>query len=122
MPALRGVYLTHPQTEEVGLWLELSTSPVGTLTGMARTAWPSTAGKTLANYQAELNIVYRDLCSLPGLPSTLIFGVQPPEGYYVSGTQLIPMIVWVVITLSSLTPVTISNVEVKEGAARQVKV
>lgn len=125
MPACRGVYLVHPTTSEIGLWLELSTNPPGVLTGMARTAWPSTSGKTLANYQAELNLVYRDLCSLPGGVSTVIFGMQPPAGYYINASdgKLYPMIVQIQITLSSLgPPVTIGTVFVHEGAIRNVRV
>ncbi len=122
MPAVRGVYTTNPVTQEDGLWIELSTNPPGTLTGLAKTAFPSTAGKTLANYQAELNLLYKGFCSLPGQPNTLLFGQQPPDGWYVSGTQLVPLVCVCTITLSSLSPVTVASVTVTEGAARRVVV
>jgi hypothetical protein len=122
VPAIRGVYTIHPQSGEVGLWLELSTSPVGTLTGFARAQWPSTAGKTLANYQAELNLLYRGLCSLPGQPMRVIVGMIPPEGFYFDGQSIVPTVCIVTITLSSLSPVTISNVTVSEGAVKVVRV
>ncbi len=122
MPAVRQVTMTHPQTAEVGLWLELSTDPVGTLTGLARTAFPSTAGFTLAQYQSLLTTAIQNLCNLPGQTNNLTFGAQPPAGWLISGNQLIPMLVKISLTLSSLTPVTISNVTVSEGAVRHTKI
>lgn len=122
MPAIRGTYLLHPVTGEVGLWLELSTSPPGTLVGQARTAWPAVGANTLAQYQSILNNLYKGFVSLPGQPNTLANGVQPPAGWYVSGTQLVPLVCQISITLSSLSPVTISNVTVTEGAIKNVRV
>lgn len=121
MPAIRGCYLTHPTTGEVGLWLELSTDPPGTLVGQARTAWPAAGANTLAQYQVILNNLYKGYCSLPGQPNTLLFGQQPPDGWYVSGNQLVPLVCQVAITLSSLSPVTISNVTVTEGAVKAIR-
>lgn len=120
IPAIRSCYLTHPTLAVPGLWLELSTSPPGTLTGLARTAFPSTAGKTLAQYTVTLNTAFRDLCSLEGIAG--MFGVLPP-GWYIGGDgKWYPKVVDVVITLSSLSPITISDVTVNEGAVRSFKV
>ncbi len=64
MPFIRGSYLNHPQTGEDGFWVELSTDPPGTLTGMAKTAWPVVDGAdTLATYAAKMNAAYRTLCN-----------------------------------------------------------
>lgn len=122
MPAVRAVYLTRPQTSAPGVWLELSTDPPGTLVGMPISEWPSTAGKTLANYQAEVNLLYRGFCSLPGQPMKVISGMIPPEGWYFDGQSIVPTVCIVTITLSSLSPITITNVLVTEGAVRQLKV
>lgn len=119
MPACRGVWLTHPISGTVGLWMELSTSASGVLTGQARTSWPSTTGKNLTQYQTELNTLYRTLCALPAVTSGPFFGVAPP-GYFIGiDGKLYPKVVDVIITLSSLVPVTISEVTVNEGAVRQ---
>jgi hypothetical protein len=122
MPAVRHIYQVDPNDGvTVGLWIELTTGPG--LIGMARTAWPSTSGKTLANYQAELNLLYQGLCNQAslGIPNTLVFGQQPPAGYAISGNKLVPEIVVVNITVASLgPPVVLGNVQISEGASKQV--
>lgn len=128
MPAIRGTYTTHPQTGDEGLWFELSTSAPGVLTGAAKSAWPSPAGKTLANYQTELQKFFQDQCNLPA-QGKLIFGQQPPAGWFVDGSNnLVPMIVEVVLTisgpasLSDISQVSLTNIEVRDGALKSYKV
>ncbi len=120
MPAIRGCYQIHPSTGEVGVWLELSTSPVGTLTGLARTAWPVVGTNTLSQYQTLLNSTFQALYNLPGQSNTLIFGQQPPPGWFINAqNQLVPMIVQIAIVVASLgPPVTLTSVTVNEGALR----
>lgn len=124
MPAVRGVYQIHPISGLSGLWLELSTNPPGTLTGLAKSAWPTTAGKTLANYQAELQLVYQNLCNGNAL-QPVIFGYIPPNGFSIVNGQLVPMIVVVTLTVQSPLPalntdVVLSDVAVSNGACRSV--
>ena len=123
MPAIRGCYLQHPITNQSGVWVELSTSSPGTLTGMAISGWPSTNGFTFNNYQALINTTYRDYCSLPGQPNHLIFGQQPPNGWYIgSDNKLYPMICSINITLNSISPIAISGVFISEGAIKSFKI
>jgi hypothetical protein len=121
MPACRGVYLTHPQSGLPGLWIELSTDPAGTLTGMLATAWPAVGAQNLATYQTLLNTTYRDLCTVSNLVIRNVFGVPPPGWYIGSDGGWYPKIVDIAITLSSITPVTISNVIINEGAIRSYR-
>ena len=129
MPAVRGIYTTNPNTGLEGLWLSLSTDPPGILVGMAKSVWPTTAGKTLVNYQAELQGIYQALCNLPGQPTALIFGQQPPAGYIFDSAnhQLIPMVVIITLTVQSPLPalntdVVLSSVVVSNGACRSMGV
>lgn len=65
MPAIRGCYLRHPQTNEEGFWLEPTGSPPGTLVGRARSAWPVIAGgETRESYRTKINAA---IALLPGL-------------------------------------------------------
>jgi hypothetical protein len=118
MPACRGVYLTNPTTGLPGLWVELSTSAPGVLTGLAVTAWPAVAhNETLASYQSRLQDTFQQLFNLPeGV--TPIFGQQPPDGYYSSGGLWYPKIVTVTLTLTDF--ITIAEVVITEGALRNV--
>lgn len=117
MPAIRGVYTTHPSTGLPGFWLELSTSPPGTLTGLAQTAFPATGTQTLAQYQAALQSALQNLYLLPGAG---FFGVVPP-GYFVGTDGLLhPMIVQITVAVTSLVPLVFSVV-VGEGAIKQVR-
>jgi hypothetical protein len=116
VPAHRGVYRTHPQTGLNGLWVELSTSPPGTLTGLAASAFPAVGNQNLSQYTTTLNNAFRALFSLEGVSG--LFGVPPP-GWYIGGDgKWYPLVVDVAITLSSVSPVTIANVDVREGAIR----
>lgn len=119
MPAVRGTYLINPNTAEVGFWVELSTSSPGTLTGLARTAWPSTAGRTIPQYQGDLQTAYRALFRLAAIGPNPYFGAVPVGHYLAADGRLYPLIVDVVFTVASLgPPVTLTEVEVREGAIR----
>jgi hypothetical protein len=118
VPAIRGCYTSYPTTGEIGIWVELSTDPPGTLTGLARTAWPSTAGKTLSQYQTLLNSTFQALCNLPA-EGKLVFGALPPAGYSLDAqNRLVPMIVEIAITVTSLGPPVAYSVEIRDGAMR----
>ncbi len=76
MPFIRATYLIHPTTGLAGVWFELSTDPKGTLTGLARTAWPTlvTSGgqkDTLATYSTKVTNALRALCIKPVASSSL---------------------------------------------------
>ncbi len=113
----------HPESGVPGLFLELSTTPPGTLTGLARTAIPAVGGQNLAQYTVTLTTAFRDLFSLPGIAG--MFG-QPPPGWYIGANgSWYPKVVDIILTLSSLSPVTfasINGVIVAEGAIRNFKV
>ena len=96
MPFIRGAYTAHPATREAGLWVELSTSPAGTLTGLARTAWPNivTTGPvgnrdTPVTYSAKVTTAINNLCRkvLNGVTSQVVV---------------------VTINFSSLNPITLA--------------
>ena len=54
MPAIRASYGVHPKTGERGIWLELSSDPLGTIRGLAEKSYPNTGGKTLASFKTAL--------------------------------------------------------------------
>ena len=118
MPAIRGCYLTHPTTGADGIWVELSTSAPGTLTGLARSAFPSVAGLTTAQAGTTLSAALQSLCNLPGITDD---GRALPTGWIRSGGQLIPMIVQVVVTVTQVSPL-VYTATINEGAIRQVQV
>lgn len=75
MPFHRGCYTKHPTTGVAGLWIALSTDPVGTLTGLALTAFPNVAqADTIATYTAKANTDLRNLCRkvLSGRSTTVV--------------------------------------------------
>lgn len=121
MPALRGIYLTHPTLGTDGLWFELSTNPVGTYTGLAKANFPAVGSNTLAQYTTVLTATFQRLCNLPNGVQA-IQGFQPPGGYVTDGGQWIPAVIILTITLSSISPVTISGVTATEGVVKQVTV
>ena len=96
MPFVRGTYTTHPATGEAGLWVELSTSPRGVLTGLAKTAWPNivTTGPvgnrdTPATYSVKVAAAVNNLCRkvLNGVTSQVVV---------------------VTVNFSSLSPITLA--------------
>ncbi len=124
VPAVRGIWLISPADGVTpGLWVELSTTSPGTLTGLARTAFPSVAGNdTLLTYAVKLRTAFRDLCRLAAVHQGPYFGVAPPGHYIGSDGKLYPLVIDFAITLSLLSPVTISDVIVNEAAVRSYKV
>ena len=111
MPFHRGCWTIHPVDGVTpGLWIELSTDPPGTLTGMARTDWPAivTGGPvaerdTTATYGTKVTDAYRTLCTktLSGRSTAVV----------------VPT-----VTFSRLSPLLIADVVVDEGACRSSSV
>ena len=54
MPDIRGMYGIHPVTGAVGIWLELSSDPPGTIRGVAQSSFPAVGSRTRAQYAALL--------------------------------------------------------------------
>jgi len=121
MPAIRGCYTIHPQTGASGIWIELSTSPVGTLTGSAFSNWPAVGAQTLTQYQTTINTMYQNMCNLSGLAQPFIFGQQPPLGWIVSGNTIVPAVVIPNIVLFNHNPIVLSGVSINEGVIRNVR-
>ena len=89
MPSIRASYGTHPRTGERGIWLELSSDPLGTIRGLAEKSYPKTSGKTLATFKTALQTAL--------------------------ATQLGPTEVIVTITVSRLSPLSY-GVEISDAA------
>ena len=106
MPAIRGCWTLHPVSGLEGIWVELSTDPPGTITGLARTAWPVpvTTGPvggrdTVDTYAAKINTSLRSLATKAGIK------------------VVIPT-----ITFSSISPLTIDEITISEGDIKAVRV
>ncbi len=95
MPAVRGVYMNHPQTGVSGIWVD--TSARG-LVGEARTVWPAVGTSTLTQYGTTITSRIQTLV----------------------GTE-----VTVTIKFSALVPLTLdpaAGITITEGTSKQVKV
>jgi hypothetical protein len=103
-----------------GIFVELTGSPPGTLTGIAVADFPPVGNDTIPQYQAKLILAFRKLCAYAGRPRV---GNEPiPPGWFLDGTTLRPLIIDISISLSSLSPITISDVTILEGAVRCIQV
>ena len=54
MPDIRGMYGIHPVTGAVGIWVELTSDPPGTIRGIAASSFPSVGNRTPAQYATLL--------------------------------------------------------------------
>ena len=92
MPAIRGVFTKHPQTQEDGLWIWMNDGKG--IVGRARSQWPTPKGNdTLASFG-----------------STITANLQT-----LTGTAII-----ITVEVLSLSPVTLGLIEVTEGDMKQV--
>lgn len=104
MPFIRGCRTLSPVDNVTpGLWLELSSDPPGTWTGLAQSDWPNvvTTGPvaqqdTLETYAAKCN------AALANLARKVLGGVSV-------------QVVTVTVTFSSLVPLTLANVVIGEA-------
>lgn len=128
MPAIRGCWTKHPITNENGIWVELSTNPPGTITGISTTnlAIASTvSGETLASYSTKAN-TYLQTTYFNKILTNVTSGDKDyktlPSGFFIDAqNRLVARLVIITVTFSSLAPLIVSEITVSEGAARMVK-
>ena len=81
MPAIRGVYTTHPTLLVPGLWFDLSTEPGPGLRGRASSTWAvlipltGTDEEKRAGFETALNTALQTLCE-----TTRSLSIRPAGG------------------------------------------
>lgn len=125
MPAIRGVYYTHPQTGEPGLWVMLlngnvlgrTTTQLAAMVGTGNTATRMARFKVAA--EAYLNVGLEERTPLatldPGLPAKL--GAAPQPYVRIDGSDLVAQSSVATIEVISLSPLRY-QITVSEGASK----
>jgi hypothetical protein len=116
-----------------GIWLELGSDPPGTITGISLASLAVATpigGETLASYRIKASGAFQStFCnrafSLAQVPATDPNYITPPPGCFIdaaNGNRFTAKIVDIDVTFSSLSPLVVESLTVKDGAYREVSV